>query len=233
MNAVNNEVIHAREIQKQYQAHNIKTIEKCVSYDPKTKCRIFKKIEIDPNAEIFKQKFIKSKVQKEKRVNTKEIKPVKEPKKLGRPAKPKSPKKKIIRVNQKAMERRKKIQDFSKKGLTSNVIAAELKMSTAQVNRHLKAINHQKKDVIKIQHTHMLNKIKTFCEKHKTNLFYTSYNIKFKIFPDYNIRQLSYRLKLIAKSNAITVMPLSIDKKEGNCFRIFNKEDFSEEYFKD
>lgn len=76
MSKFNNDVLHAREIQEQYLAHNINTVEKLSEYNPKTKCRYFAKVNVDPQAQVFKKKFLKTRISKKAvENNTKVAKP--------------------------------------------------------------------------------------------------------------------------------------------------------------
>lgn len=60
MNAINEDVIKAREVVAGYKKFNKQTIEKLSSYDPVFKIWTFIKKDIDPNAAQFKKEFIKS-----------------------------------------------------------------------------------------------------------------------------------------------------------------------------
>lgn len=73
MNQINEEVIKARAVVAGYKKYNQNTVEKCESYNPKTKCRYFKKVSIDPRSAEFKKEFGK-KEKKEISRNTKTVK---------------------------------------------------------------------------------------------------------------------------------------------------------------
>lgn len=140
MSKFNNDVIQALEIKTQYEAHNTKTREVASEYNPKTKCRYFKKVEIDPAALLFKKKFIKSKITKEKPINTKT-----EKRKPGRPVNSATTKKakkgSISRVKKESLEKRRKIHKLALVGENVNAISHTVGLCNAQVYRHLKALN--------------------------------------------------------------------------------------------
>lgn len=220
MNQINEDVIKAREVVAGYKFYNKKTIEKCVEYNPKTKCRYFKKINVDPEAAEFKKKFIKQ-AKKEKSINTKITKASKiKVQKVKVTPKKKEPKPREISDNY------IKIVEYTKEGKSISEIADILKISHHNISWHLKNWNDNKsKKEIQEENNEILHWIKTKAKLNGVEYCYSAWigrkNLKMK----YNLTsvQIISRCENMIKQGLLEEIKEMHSRKHGRMYKIIEK----------
>lgn len=217
---INEDVIKAREVVEGYKRYNKKTIEKCVEYNPKTKCRYFKKVTVDPEATEFKKKFIKQ-PKKEKSVNTKITKTTKIKVQKIKVI----PKKKVEKpkLNSETYE---KVIKYTKDGKSISEIANLLSVTHHTISWHLKQWNSNKsKNIIKEENNEILHWIKAKAKLNSVDYCYSSWigrkNLKMK----YNLTsiQIISRCEDMVKQGLLEEIKENHSKKHGRMYKIIEK----------
>lgn len=170
MNQINEEVIKARQVVAGYKKYNKNTIEQCVEYNPKTKCRYFKKVSIDPESAGFKKEFGK-KENKEKQPKTKYK------------STPKITVKKIKAVPKKSQNKQKdfsetyeKVIKLTKEGKSISQIVEDLKVTHHTVSWHIKNWNSSKSmKEIQEENEEILNSIKSKAKLNGVDYCYSAW----------------------------------------------------------
>lgn len=240
MSKFNNDVLQALEIYNQYLEHNKKTVEKFVGYDPKTKCRYFKKVEVDPAAEVFKKKFIKNRIEKNKPENTKQSRPKKKPskpvkntenKEINKIVKAVKPKRKHIE-RASVTEKKEKIRNYFNNSKSARFISREMNISTSQIYRYLKGMGLGKPTHTTFKNLEFLKQLKDFCRENKTNVFYTSYNNTYDNPFNLNLKQVVFKCKQLEKAKEIQSVKTNTTKTIGLCFKVLDEKKFTNDYNK-
>lgn len=220
MNQVNEDVIKAREVVEGYKRYNKKTIEKCVEYNPKTKCRYFKKVTVDPEASEFKKKFIKQS-KKEKSVNTKITKAPKIKIKKVKVI----PKKKIEKPKEKC-DTYHQVVKLTKEGKSILEIVNLINTSHHNVSWHLKHWNSNKsKKEIQEENDEILHWIKVKAKLNEADYCYSAWigrkNLKMK----HNLTSIEIisRCEDMINQGLLEEIKEMHSKKHGRMYKIIEK----------